>query len=222
MAEGLGEISEAARSKQKEFLKFLDTGEKSAQKRSQDTRGKMSQSHGGKSVRIREEIERGITDPRKIAENLGLTMAQIADSRKKVLKNWGIDVPSARRSYAEIENAINRENNDEKLQEILNGLSTESITSFMRNNKDQNTFIFLGNLLKELGFSSKNAHLVGGRLRTINVSVGKYSRSINKGTEQEKTITNWVILNKRRQEVVNEINAMSAEGKFKKLPTQVA
>src|SRR3989344_4555813 len=128
-----------------------------------------------------------------MAEGLG-EISEAARSRKKVLKNWGIDVPSARRSYAEIENAINRENNDEKLQEILNGLSTESITSFMRNNKDQNTFIFLGNLLKELGFSSKNAHLVGGRLRTINVSVGKYSQSKNKGTEQEKTITNWVIV----------------------------
>jgi len=136
-------------SKQKDFIEILKTGKRKHlhETRSQESKQIMSLKQGGKSVMIKEELEKGIIDPKEIGKNLGLTSIQVTDARK-TLRNWNLDLPRTKRDYTEIQKAIEVENDDKKLQGILNSLSMESITAFMRNNKDQTTFAKLGNLLE--------------------------------------------------------------------------
>lgn len=57
----------------------------------QVSRERTSLAKGGISLKIKEEMDRGVSDPDKIAQNLGLNSYQIAQSRH-VLKTWGINL----------------------------------------------------------------------------------------------------------------------------------
>lgn len=219
MAEGSDNSLEVY-NRQREFLKLTEKGAKSPRHLLQSTKENMSLAHGGKSVVVRDELKKG-AGLKEIQETKGLTTGQMNDARK-TLKGWGEELPLTQISWKKTIEKINNKEDNKELQGILDGLSTESITAFLRRNKNQKTFIGLGNLLEELGFASKNAHLVGERLRTLQdpLPVGEYKKFAHKGEGQELKGTYWIILTKRKEDVVNEINAMSARGELKKLPTQ--
>jgi hypothetical protein len=199
--------------KQENFLKFIKTNEKKSNLNSQASKEKKSLSHGGKSLEIKGELGRGVTDPKKIAENLGFSTAQIADARK-TLRNWNIELPQIRRNYDELQKTIGVENDDVKLQSILNSFTMESITGFMRNNKDQTMFVNLGNSLRESGFVG-NAKTVGDRLRKNGIPVGEYSRVV-KG--KEKPLVTWVVYDKHKQRISGVAEEMFKSGELKKSP----
>jgi hypothetical protein len=214
MSEGQGGledqgVSTKAYVKQKEFLSFLKSDEKAPRKNSQDTRERMSLAHGGKSLMVKRELEKGITDPEEIKRSLGLTTQQLADVRKT-----GIDVPRTLRDWKKTVEIIGEENDNINLQEILNSFRFEEIARFMQNNKDQTVFVGLGNLMGELGFV-RNVRLLGEKLRENGIPVGEYSR-LAKG--KEKPFATWVIYGKHKQEISNVADEMSKSGELKKSP----
>jgi len=199
--------------KQKDFIEILKTGKRKHlhETRSQESKQIRSLKRGGKSVMIKEELEKGITDPKEIGKNLGLTSVQVADARK-TLRNWKLDLPRTTRDYAEIQKAIEIENDDKKLQGVLDSLSMESVTSFIRNNKDQTTFLYLGNLLGELGYI-KNARLVGEKLKASGIPVAKYTRALK---EEGKSLITWVVLNKDKQRISDVADEMFKSSELRK------
>ena len=201
--------------KQKDFIEILKTGKRKHlhETRSQESKQIMSSKQGGKSVMIKEELEKGITDPKEIGKNLGLTSVQVADARK-TLRNWKLDLPRITRDYAEIQKAIEVENDDKKLQGVLDGLSMESVTSFVRNNKNQTTFLYLGNLLGELGYT-KNARLVGEKLKADGIPVAKYMRALR---GEGKSLITWVVLNKDKQRISDVADEMFKSSELRKRP----
>jgi len=200
--------------KQKDFMEILKTGKRKRlhQARSQESKQIMSLKQGGKSVMIKEELEKGI-DPKEIGNNLGLSPMQVSDARK-TLRSWGIDLPRKKRDYAGIQKEIEAENDDMKLQEKLNSLSFESITSFIRNNEDQTIFTKLGNLLGEFGYT-KNVSLVGEKLRAddVHIPVGEYRRLI-KG-EKYPQVT-WIVLNKHKKRISGVAEGLYKLGQLKR------
>jgi hypothetical protein len=201
--------------KQKDFIEILKTGKRKHlhETRSQESKQIRSLKRGGKSVMIKEELEKGITDPKEIGKNLGLTSVQVADARK-TLRNWKLDLPRITRDYAEIQKAIEVENDDKKLQGVLDGLSMESVTSFVRNNKNQTTFLYLGNLLGELGYT-KNARLVGEKLKADGIPVAKYMRALR---GEGKSLITWVVLNKDKQRISDVADEMFKSSELRKRP----
>lgn len=176
---------------------------------------RMSQVHGGISLKIKEEIDKGVTDPRRIVDDLGLTLTQIARSRS-VLKTWGVELPRVNNSYEEFLAKVKKSRSDRKLQELLDSLPAMSLAHYKNRPKEKPLLIALGKILVELGFGTRSVREVGETLKSQGIPVreilvGKQKRKGGK----ERNQNYWVIFARHRKRVIGGINAIAADGEDK-------
>lgn len=194
-------ISPEAQAKQKEFLTFLETGvRKDDPQKLQRTKDKESLAQGGKSLMVRRELERGITDQEEIKANLKLTTQQLADVRKT-----GVDVPRMHRDWKKIGEQIEKESDDVKLQKILDDFKYGEITRFMDNNREQKLFMHLRKFT-----SVKEMQPIAEKLRESGISVGRYSRFV-KG--KEEPVVTWVVYDKHKWRIAGQLASSGSVGK---------
>lgn len=179
---------------------------------SQVSREKRSQEHGGRTLRVRKEVESGVTDRDQIAKNLGLS-AQDVGSSWRILRRWGVDVPFERRrqSYQEIKNKIEKETDDKKLQELLDGFSAGLVmgmTAYYKNS-DQAIFMYLGNVLRELGFN-RRVRFFADVLKSAGIPMRRVERGSQiKRSGRKYPLNYYVFLAKHKQRVIDAIRVIT-------------
>lgn len=119
---------------------------------SQRSREKISARQGGVSLRIKEQVEKGVIDIDKISENIGISKKTIIHTRSTTLKDWGVDIPRKNLSYKEILRQLEEENDDGKIQQLLDKLPLRVISDNINTKKGVSQFLALGNLIREGGF----------------------------------------------------------------------
>lgn len=105
--------------------------------------------------RVRDQIKKGITDPQVISKIIDIPVAHVQNAKSN-LRAWGEEIPRTT-SYKKLKLQIEEENDDAKLQELLNSLSPISIRGFVDHHKGDLSlpFMSLGNVAWGLGFSFK-------------------------------------------------------------------
>lgn len=125
---------------------------------SQRLRERTSDAHGGISLRIKQTIEeRGIAvvraeDVDDIAKAAGVTKQQVLSSRH-VLENWGIHIGRLDNPYASFAKKVKDEEDDQKLQELLDSSSVNSLRGFLQRDSGHKTLTTVSATAKERGFS---------------------------------------------------------------------
>jgi hypothetical protein len=186
--------------------------------KSQDFREKASLRKGGISVSVKKEIEeKGIVDPEVIARNLNTSSRRVY-SCGKVLRSWREDLSLKRKtiSYKELKKRIERENDDKKLQRILNEPTDGSLHGFVTaKTGEESIFMLLGNILKKLGFDKRHARFVARILRSKDIHIP--ARPIKNGWQREgkkHAQKYYVVLTKHEQRIKDAIKALNL-GKYK-------
>jgi hypothetical protein len=198
--------------KRKKFLDFIKNGAKESDlKELKNRTGAPIGSHAEKSRLIKSELEKGVTDLRKIAENLGFSMQQVEDYRKTRM-NDETELPRINRSYKKQIAIIENETDDKKLQEILDSHTFGSINHLMIRHKDQTAFKRLGDFLDELGYE-QDVETVGKKLIEKEIPVKKYTRDM-KGQNHPQVA--WIIYNKdsHRQRIESQLKLLESLGEL--------
>lgn len=173
----------------------------------QRSREKLSESFGGSSFKIKKLlVERGMTDPVQIQAELGISPETMRFSRK-VLKEWGIELPRTYTNYMKLKEMIVKETDDEKLQKILDSLSDGQIRGYLeRCRKSGNAiFIAVSRIVKEAGHSSNGRHTkrIVERLENAEIPV----RTVTHEDKRRKTLHRyWVVFAKHRKRIVDVLN----------------
>lgn len=174
----------------------------------QTSREKHSQARGGIALKVKEEIEKGVTASEKIAEGLKLPVKKIWNTRY-ILRRWGVDglsIQGERLSYKEIKDRIEKETDDGGLQQILDDFSKESLHGFLGYYRHrQSIFISLGNVLRELGFNFKNARSSFEILRSEGIPIKKIEDHPLKRGEKEYKKNYYVFYTKHKKRVIEAI-----------------
>lgn len=149
---------------------------------------------------------------------------------RKPLSLWSRErmsqtLPKSQISYQDLKNRISREEDNKKLQEILDGMSTKSIRGFMQRHRSteqqQAVFISLGNILREAGYHFRSVDIFAEALRSANVPIRKDElQQTIKGKEYPQTY--YIVLNKRRDKALEVINNTPDLQHFKQNPVQLA
>lgn len=95
--------------------------------------GRTLRHEGNLSLRVRKAMEMDITDPKQLQEIAGSNI-QLAQARK-TLKQRAIEVPFIR-PYANFEEKTEAENDDKKLQEMLDSHSDVSLKRYITNHRN--------------------------------------------------------------------------------------
>jgi len=122
----------------------------------QKSRERISEAQGGLSIRIKEvtlgtEEKKGTTDPAKIASELNIPLAQVLTG-KSVLKGWGINLDELNYPYDDLVEKVKNENDDIKLQEFLDSLSTNRLRYTMQRDSEHKILTTVFVVVREKGF----------------------------------------------------------------------
>lgn len=169
--------------------------------RKQKARENSSRARGGKSIGVRELVEGGTTDPKKIQNTLGLS-SQVLTNVRTTLKGWGVTVPLARELRDEAFERIRKEDDDKKLQELLDNLPREQLRKKLYGAKS-GLFASVSKTAREAGLTFRNTHArtIAETLRNAGIPVRSF---VVKSEKRE--LRYWVILAKHRQRAIEIIN----------------
>ena len=170
-----------------------------AKPQTQETRERISSSRGGESLRIKEQVEAGVTDIKKISENTGISVRKITNLRSLALKTWGIDVPRIRASHKESLQQLKDETDDKKTRELLDKLSDSAILGEIRRKKGTSQFLSVGSLVREIGFhpNNKDIHFFAESLEESGILISRKERVV-KGKTQ-KRLTYYILLSRDKE-----------------------
>lgn len=116
-------------------------------------------------MRIKAQVENGITDINSISENTGISKNRV----RTIARRKGINVPRELLSYEQDLEQLSKETDDEKLQELLDQLPYHVIKR--RKKKENSQFSSLFPLIREGGFRSRNNHPFAASLKSAEVPV---------------------------------------------------
>ncbi len=109
------------------------------------------------TLQVVQQVEKGVNDRRQIAQNTKLTLAQVTN-RAQHLKTIGIEIPRAPTFSEELAKRVESEEDDKKLQGILDEIPVNTIRVYMRRD-DPKILTFLTNVLKSDGLYVRNREL---------------------------------------------------------------
>ncbi|MBI2049591.1 hypothetical protein HYT32_01670 [Candidatus Roizmanbacteria bacterium] len=123
--------------------------------------------------RVAQQVEQGITNRHQIAENTGLTSAEVTKAAHR-LKEVGIEIPRVLGSFKQLEQDAEIEEDDKKLQEILNNLSVDTIIYYFQwRSKDPKAITVLTKILKNAGLHIRTRELkpVRDTIRDVGIPI---------------------------------------------------
>jgi len=183
----------------------------------QHSKENLSRAKGGKSWMVKEQLEKGITDPKKIAENLGFIPEEVSRT-KGTLYKWGVDLDSQFVSHKKLKKEIEKTTDDEKLAEMLEKFPAYVILGNIGRYGEQSPFMHLGTLFRELRLSPEGIKTAFEQLNLAGIAV----RSLDFGLRKKKNNTTyrqiyWVMYVKQRQRAIDELQKLEKQGKIKKV-----
>lgn len=166
----------------------------------QKSRENISAAHGGLSLRIKKLLEKGITDPRQIQAELGLSFERMGTNRK-VLKSWGIELPRIRTSYERLKEKVAKETDDDTLQNILDDLSNGQIRGYLHDygKSEDAVFTSFSIIARNNGF-----HIQPKRVAEATKKAGIPIRAVEHVDKNAKNGVEyyWVVFAKHEQRIV--------------------
>lgn len=181
----------------------------------QKSREKTSKSKGGISLTVRQQLEQGVRRVGQIAKNTGLSSKQVSKSRQ-ALKDWeGVSkevFQTENISWEDLERKIEQEQDDKKLQEVLDAIPINIIRAYIARHKKNQSSVFLGSLvsiLREKGLyvRSGDVNLVFAVIKDAGIPIKReYSRYQRKeGKKQGFSQVYYVVLSKHADRIIKTL-----------------
>lgn len=183
----------------------------------QSSREKKSEARGGKSLKIRDVIlKKGMVSPKQLSSELEDISPSRIRTAARVLESWGLKLERSTIDWKKIEKQIEEEEEDGKLQQILDNLLEKSFAGIIRSERrKRGVFGLLGATLTELGFDRRQAKFIAERLKFKKEIGGIPLRSlktpyknIKKGKEYDQIY--YVYCDKHEQRVIDVIKTLEA------------
>lgn len=165
--------------------------------------------------KVKHAVEQG-ADIEEIKDNIELSSQQI-DSIRKTLRKRGVDVPPAQ-TFAYFKAKAEAENDDQKLQEILDSF-TSHFTVHRRRGQEK-VLTDLSSVLRAGGFYFRgNAITIFvEKLKTKNIPI----RQVGREVKNRKDIANyWIVYGKHQQRIIDALKDDPELQEFKKNPVQL-
>lgn len=157
---------------------------------------------GGMSLMVKNQILNGVTDSGKIADNLGLPEKKVRSCRK-TLKEWGVDWPLEKMRYEQIERMVLKENNDRKLQTMLDSFSSGTVLNMIKLRR-QIAFAPLKIILQEIGINH-DTQTAAEILRKTQIPIREVWRGSVKIRGQTCVFHYWVIVAKHKEKIIDAL-----------------
>ena len=171
---------------------------------SQTFREKISASMGGASLRIKEQVQNGVTRVSEIEKKTGISEKEIL-GRRDVLRRMGIELPRKTVSYKELKDKIDKITDDNDLQEILDNLPLNTFLRLVDIYKDDKSlFVRLGTILHELGFSYRRDKRAFKELKAKNVPI-KIFLGVNVQRKEENCPHNFYFVYVKHRKRIRDI-----------------
>lgn len=185
-----------------------------------------SQVMGGTSLRVKEQVIAGARSIDEIGSNTGFSDDSIRKSFR-TLKEWGIDVSHLYRHYEGREKIeqLRKEDDDKKIQQILDELSTSYILSNLVKHKlrkkteRDGIFITVGDLTQGV-FHYKNTEtgLFFDSLRLSGIPIRRVGRQVGK---TGKVLVHYVLLERHRKKALDVLEKDPRLQKYKENPVKL-
>lgn len=189
---------------------------------SQISRERHSAVRGGRSLRIKEQVESGETNVEAISANTGISKGRIMNSRK-LLKDWriNINVPREKSSYKESLEELDKETDDKKIQELLDGFPYFVIYYDMTKRKEASRFCSLLSLIREAGFHphNTNVHFFETSLKKACVPITRKDRVVA-GTKPH-ILTYYDVVNRHKDRAIQVFREDKDLQRFQKNPVKM-
>lgn len=142
----------------------------------QKSRERQSEAQGGTSLRIRKAVEEqgiaevGAEDIDNIIRTARVTKQQLLTSRH-ALGNWGIYIPRVDTPYEDFAEKIRNEEDDKKLQELLESLSTNQLRGFSGWDSSHAILSTVSAIANEEGFHvhTKRVRFIAEKIKTAGI-----------------------------------------------------
>ncbi len=172
-----------------------------------------------KEIALGKEGEQGITDPKEIALRLKVSESAVSN-RRKTLESWGVPIDRHNLSYynfySDLVKKVENENNDKKLEQILDDLPVQTIIDFLTNHKD-GAIRTVSKVIRGDGFHPNNKDIQEYFIKAIR-KAGIPVRRASKGDKRNY----WVIFSKHTDRTIEALNKDSALERFRKNPISLA
>lgn len=178
---------------------------------SQRSRERRSLNLGGTSLRIKAQVEGGVTDIQKISENTGLSRRAIVVLANTTLKEWGVNIPRKTTSNRAILEQLDRETDDKKIQELLDRTTYHVILYDLKRKREASQFSSLSPLIKEAGFRSKDNHPFATSLKNASVPISITER-FAKGVRQ----TYYIVLSRHKDRAIKALKKDQSLQRFQR------
>jgi hypothetical protein len=191
---------------------------------SQRSKEKHSKNQGGKSLKVKEQVESGVRDVGEISKNTGIPEEETRRSIALLVEKWGIDTNISRDhpSHKKFLQQLAKETDDKKIQELLDQLPCSVIRRDMMVEKEASQFLALLNLVREAGFHlrSKDSHFFATSLRKAKVPVARKDIVAN-GTRQQ-VFTYYTVLLRHKDRAVRVLKEDQCLQRFLVNPVTLA
>lgn len=163
------------------------------------------------TIRIRDivldkEGKQIITDSREIALRLKVSQGAVS-ARRKTLEGWGITIDKIVAPYNDFAEKVENEDDDKKLQRILDDLPDVSIIGFLKYFKD-GAIRTVSKVIREAGFHPEQRDIKKHFIKTLSEA----GIPVRDPSSKDKVRHYWVILSKHKDRIIEALNKDSALG----------
>lgn len=167
---------------------------------SQTSKERLSLNRGGTSLRIKAQVDSGVTDREKISENTGISKSTISNLASTTLKDWGIDIPRKTASHREVLEQLDKETDDKKIQESLDRIPYYAIRYDLEWKREASQFSSLYPLIREAGFRSRDNHPFAISLETAGIPITRKYIVVNGAKPQTQTY--YILLSRHKDRAI--------------------
>lgn len=159
------------------------------------------------ALEVKRQIEQGVNSRAQILKNTGLTLQQVKRAAETLRKHEVI-VPRMNTSWQELEEQFKKEEDNEKLQGMLDEINPYNVRHFMGRDPGKEVFLsYLSDILVDAGFYvGKRLETIATLIRDMGIPVRRFEIApmIKKGKAIRRVYT--IIPTKRRKQILEVLN----------------
>ena len=195
-------------------LNDILTARKSRKPWSQESRERSSLSQGGASLKIKQQVESGITDINEISKNTGLSKRVIATSARFVLREWGVVVFTRQHApHREDLEQLGKETDDKKTQDLLDRIPCHVILNLKRK-REASQFLSLSSLIREAGFRTRYNHPFATSLKNAGIPISTKEKVV--GGARPQTQIYYILLSRHKDRAIQALRGDQSLQRFQR------
>ena len=134
--------------------------------------------------------------------------------RCHTLKGRGVDLPKENVSYKGILEQLGKETDDEKIQELIDGLPYYVILYDLKKKKETSQFSSLSPLIREAGFSSRSNRPFATSLKSAGVPISIKERVV--GGAKPQNLSYYIFLSRHKDRAIKALKEDQSLQKFQR------